>query len=230
MIERRPHRLFILLAGIAALAGAYVLGRVSAPSASEHAGVPSSKDGQRLAALEREARRPRAPTLKATIPSQRGSAGDGTAETFDSGRLRAGGEQEGEELDGADVREPLDPEQEERSVHEARIAFWDGLSARVDTEPPDPAWRRETEPVITRVISEQLGPQLSVDDVVCSSRLCRAKLTHPRWPRIPSDKFIQLTLGRGSLATMEIQVDTRDEGATVLYFLRRERAPTEHEL
>ncbi|WP_437294520.1 hypothetical protein [Sorangium sp. So ce426] len=214
MIERRPHRLFILLAGIAALAGAYVLGRVSAPSASERAGVPSAKDGQRLAALERGARRPRAPTWKATIPSRHGSAGA----------------EDGEELDGADVREPLDPEEEERSVHEARIAFWDGLSARVDTEPPDPAWRRETEPVLTRVISEQLGPQVSVDDVVCSSSLCRAKLAHPRWPRIPSDKFIQFTLSRGSLATMEIQVDTRDEGATVLYLLRRERAPTEHDL
>jgi hypothetical protein len=230
VIQRRPHWLLILLAGITASAGAYVWGRTSAPSVSEREGVSSAEDDQRLAALEREVHRLRAATSKAAIPSRRDSAGEEPAEPFGAGRRRAGDEQDRDRLDGTEAREQLDPEEEERLVREARIAFWDELSDRVDTEPPDPAWRRATEPVITRVIPEQLGPQASVDEVVCSSSLCRAKLTHPEWPRIPSDKFAQFALNRGSLGTMEIQLDTREEGATILYFLRREQASTEREL
>ncbi|WP_437544346.1 hypothetical protein WME97_35565 [Sorangium sp. So ce367] len=230
MIERRSHWLFILLAGVAALVGAYVLGRMSTPSAIEREGGLISADGRRPAALERGAHRPRAVTLKAAIRSQHGSAGEEAVEPLDSGRLRTSDEPDGEELDSTDVRRPLEPEEEERSVREARIAFWDKLSARVDAEPPDPAWRRETEPVITRVIPEQLGPQVSVHDVACASSLCRAKLTHPEWPRIPNDKFLQFSLNRGSLGPMEIQLDTREKGATVLYFLRREHAPAAREL
>ncbi|WP_437895542.1 hypothetical protein [Sorangium sp. So ce124] len=230
MIERRSHRLFILLAGIAALLGAYVLGRISAPSTIEREGGLISEDGRRPGALKRGAHRPRAAALKAAIRSQHGSAGEDTVGPLESDQPRTSGERDGEELDSIDVRKPLEPEEEERSLHEARIAFWDKLSARVDAEPPDPTWRRETEPVITRVIPEQLGPQVSVHDVVCASSLCRAKLTHPEWPRIPNDKFLQFSLNRGSLGPMEIQLDTREKGATVLFFLRREHAPAEYEL
>lgn len=190
------------------------MGRISAPPATERKGALSSEDGQRLAALEREVHQLRAAKLKASVRSQHDAAGVSTLET----------------LDGTDVREQPDPEQEKRLAREAQIAYWDELSARADAEPPDPTWRRETEPVITRVIQEQLGPQVRVGDVVCSSSLCRAKLTHPEWPHIPSDKFVQFTLNRGSLGAMEIQLDTRAEGATVLYFLRREHAPTKHDL
>ncbi|WP_437726642.1 hypothetical protein [Sorangium sp. So ce861] len=230
MIERRPHWLLILLAGIAASAGAYVWGRASAPPASAREGALRAEDGQRIAALEREVRRLRAATLKAAIPSQQGSAGEGAVEPLGSARPRDRDAQDGDGFDSAGAHEQLDPEEEERSLREARIKFWDGLSDRVNTEPADPAWRRETAPVIARVIPEQLGPQVSVDEVVCSSSICRAKLTHPEWPRIPGDKLVQLSLRRGSLGTMELQMDTRQEGATVLFFLRREQALADHEL
>lgn len=220
----------MLLAGVAAPAGAYVWGRASAPRASERERVLSSEDSRRLAALEREVHRLRAAAAKASIPSKRDSAGEDTVKTSDSAGRRDGAEPGGDDLDGTDAREPLDPEEDERSVREERIAYWDELSHRVNTEPSDPAWRRATEPVISRVIPEQLGPQVSVDEVTCSSSICRAKLTHPEWSRIPSDKFIQFTLNRGSLGAMEIQMDTREEGATVLYFLRTEQAPAEQEL
>ncbi len=102
----------------------------------------------------------------------------------------------------------------------ARIAFWDELSRRVDTEVADPAWSRETLATIERVVPAQLGPPVTVQ-ASCAKTICRARLAHPGWPRIPEDKLVQLTLHRESLGTMEIQLDTRSEGVTTLYFLRQ---------
>jgi hypothetical protein len=115
---------------------------------------------------------------------------------------------------------PPSPAPVDRSAQAARLAFWDGLSRRVDSEAVDPAWSRETEAVIERVIPAQLGPPVSVE-AACASTICRATLSHPGWPRIPEDEFVRFTLNRESLGTMEIQLDTRAEGTTTLYFLRR---------
>ncbi len=111
---------------------------------------------------------------------------------------------------------------DEAARQAARLAFWDGLRHRVDTEAEDPAWSPETKATITRVIHQQLGPAVSVE-AACAATICRAKLDHPGWPRIPEDKFVQFTLNRESLGTMEIQLDTRAEGITTLYFLRQGR-------
>jgi hypothetical protein len=117
--------------------------------------------------------------------------------------------------------ERLTAEEEQK----ARIAFWDQLGKRVDTEAADPAWRAETEPVIQRVIPAMLGPEVSVAEAKCAKSICRAKLEHPAWPRIPDDRFTAFVLNRESLKTMEIQLDTRTQGATTLYFLRSAPLP-----
>jgi hypothetical protein len=125
-----------------------------------------------------------------------------------SAHVRSGADRgEGEALDAA-------------GRQAARVAFWDGLGRRVDTEAVDPAWSRDTEATIRRVIPAELGPPVSVE-ARCASSICRATLTHPGWPRIPEDRFVQFTLNRQSLGTMEIQLDTRTEGTTTLYFIRR---------
>jgi hypothetical protein len=58
-------------------------------------------------------------------------------------------------------------------------------------------------------------------EATCAATICRAKLSHPDWPRIPEDKFVTFTLNRESLGTLEIQIDTRVERITTLYFLRQ---------
>ena len=131
--------------------------------------------------------------------------------TADSARARVGGARvtgAAEELDVAQQRA-------------ARSAFLDELSHRADSEAADPQWSHETEATITRVISKQLGPAVSVAAVTCGSTICRAQLSHPGSPRIPDDKFIQFTLHRESLGSMEIQLDVRAERSTTLYFVRR---------
>jgi hypothetical protein len=112
-----------------------------------------------------------------------------------------------------------DEKREAAARQSARIAFWDGLDRRVQTETVDAAWKRETEATIARVIPAYLGSSVSVE-VTCASTICRAKLRHPEWPRIPEDRFVKFTLNRESLGTMEIQLDTRAERTTTLYFVR----------
>jgi hypothetical protein len=106
------------------------------------------------------------------------------------------------------------------STRAARSAALDGLSRRVDSELVDAAWSPQTERTIERVISAQLGPAVSVAEATCGSTICRAKLSHPGSPRISDEAFLHFTLNRASLGSMEIQLDTRAEGSTVLYFLR----------
>lgn len=117
---------------------------------------------------------------------------------------------------------PLTPEQQRAAF----IPVWDALKRRVQAEAPDPNWSPETEASIERVVAAQLAPEVKVSEVRCGSSLCRAKLTHPASPRIPYAKFVRFTLNRESLGEMEIQLDTRDEGVTTLYFLRNKpRSP-----
>jgi hypothetical protein len=106
---------------------------------------------------------------------------------------------------------------------EERAAFipgWDELQRRVRTEPTDPEWSPQTEATIQRIVTAQLAPEVSIKQLHCASSLCRAELQHPASPRIPYVKFVTFTLNRESLGSMELQLDTRDEGVTALYFLR----------
>lgn len=101
-----------------------------------------------------------------------------------------------------------------------RGVFLDGLSARLEAEPPDPAWRRETERALAEVLPQRLGPDVSVGEIACASSLCRAHLHHPSTERLPPDRVMGFLGARGGLDTMELQFDTRDEGVTTLYLLR----------
>lgn len=103
----------------------------------------------------------------------------------------------------------------------ARIAFLDELERRVESEARDPAWSRETEATLARVIPNQLGPAVTIAEARCGTTICRTRLSHPQSARIPDDEFVRFTLNRESLGTMEIQLDTRADGTTTLYFLRR---------
>jgi hypothetical protein len=116
---------------------------------------------------------------------------------------------------------PLDAKAEQA----ARLAFWDTLRSRVDTEAPDPAWRSETEAAIRRVLPARFAPPMTVTDAKCAATICRVTLAHPGSPRIPEATFMDFTLDRESLGTMEIQLDTRNDGSTTLYFLRPGPAP-----
>jgi hypothetical protein len=219
--KRRPHWLF-LVAGVAVPLGTYVWGRSHAPPTGQRVDVLPSEQEQRLVALERTVRRLDTSTNSG---SPRDDGGKARVVTYHDAEPQGGDAEP-----APPAQEALDPDEERRALRAGRIEFWDGLSDRVDTEPFDPAWRRETEPTITRVLSQRLGPQAHVDEVVCGSSTCRVKLSHPEWPRIPDDEFFDFTMNRESLETMEIQVDSRDEGATVLYFLRKDAAPGEREL
>jgi hypothetical protein len=115
----------------------------------------------------------------------------------------------------------LDPKAEQA----ARIAFWDQLHRRVDREAPDAAWRAETEAAIRRLIPARIGPGVTVTEAKCASKICRATLAHPGSARIPDENFMDFTLNRESLGAMQIQLDTRKQGSTTLYFLRDEPAP-----
>jgi len=214
--SRRPHW-SVLLVIMASIGVAFVLGRNS-NSPSQQADVPSprSKEGQRLAALEREVRALRAQGVQARrieiVRDERAGEEDLAEEAQD------------DEREDEDAREvpalPLDPEAEARLHDEQAATFFADLEQRLDREPVDRAWSGETEPLITQLIPERMGAEVTISEVNCSSTLCRAKLEHPEWPQIPAERFAQFTLNRDALGTMAIQMDGRDEGTTVLYFMR----------
>jgi hypothetical protein len=68
-----------------------------------------------------------------------------------------------------------------------------------------------------------------VDQVFCASSLCRARVSHPTWPRIPNDRLVKFAMNRESLGTMEMQLDGSEQGATTLYFLRKEPGAEQRE-
>lgn len=132
----------------------------------------------------------------------------------------------GRKTNSAHARRVLarEPPAQLESARAARSAFLDGLNRRVDGEAVDPAWSPQTEATIERVLSVQLGPAVSVAAATCRSTVCRAKLSHPGSPRISDEAFLHFTLNRESLGNMEIQLDSRADGSTVLFFLRPGRA------
>jgi hypothetical protein len=96
----------------------------------------------------------------------------------------------------------------------------DGLAARLDSEARDAAFAGQTEPVISRLLSQHLGPDVRVGDVVCGSSMCRASVLHPQSPRLAEDRVTDFMLQRGSLGKMSVQLDLREDGVTTLYFMR----------
>ena len=219
MSDRRPSWLIIALAGIALSAAVYLWVQKS-PTPSERAAA--SHDGSRLVALEREVQGLRAATaLLAT--RQAGTEPMTSGAVVGSDTLARGREEQRlDALDGAGIREEIDPEEEARRDDEERARFLDELSRRVDTEPVEGAWRHDTESGIRRLISEHLGSHVTVSEATCASSLCRVKLSHPEWPHIPQDKMFKFDTNRASLGTSQIQFDTRKDRATTLYFMRDE--------
>jgi|GEM_PF-1759745 len=218
MANRRPSWLIVLLVAVALAPIAYLLGRKSTPAASQPTAAGASEDGQRLAVLESEIQGLRAATARATLASQQAVAEHATGAVVVAAAPR-GGEEARRDQDDA-VHEQLDPEEQARRGDGERAAFLADLSRRVDTEPVDGAWRHDTETGIRRLISEYLGPKVSISEATCASSVCRVKLSHPEWPHLPQDKMIQFDSNRASLGTSQIQFDPSDERATTLYFMR----------
>lgn len=106
----------------------------------------------------------------------------------------------------------------------AFIPAWDELKRRAQAEPIDPEWSSATEATIRRVVIAQLAPEVSIQQLRCGSSLCRVELRHPGSSRIAYEKFVSFTLHREILGAMELQLDTREDGVTQLYFLRNQRA------
>jgi hypothetical protein len=102
----------------------------------------------------------------------------------------------------------------------ARLKFLDGLADKVNTEARDPAWRNQTEPVIAQLLPERLGTGVTVDKISCASSVCRARVSHPGSSHLPNEKLTAFLDKRGSLSSLELQLDTREDGVTTLYFLR----------
>jgi len=226
-MDRRSNVWVVLPAAVVLALVAYAWGRRSATSSGGSAVVSTPETGERLAALEREVQGLRAVTrrLSATQREAAGAPPATVAVSQSASVARDGHERSEEALADDDGHEPLDPAAEERQARETENAFWAELQARVDAEVVDAAWRRETEPVITKVISAQLSPEVRVDQVFCASSLCRVTLSHPSWPVIPSDRLGRFALNRESLGSMEMQLDGRKAGESTLYFLRQ--APTD---
>ncbi len=120
----------------------------------------------------------------------------------------------------SDAREEPDPGEVEALSRAERLQYFDALSARIDSEATDGAWRSATEGPLARLISEQLGSKVSVAEATCASSYCRVQLNHPEWARLPPDLMFAFDLARTSLQVTEAEYDNRDEGATTLYFKR----------
>jgi hypothetical protein len=66
---------------------------------------------------------------------------------------------------------------------------------------------------------------VSVTEARCAAAICRAKLDHPQFSRIPDAQLFEFAQNRESLKTLEIQLDTRAPRTTTLYFLRPASSP-----
>lgn len=169
--------------------------------------VEDAAHERRIVALEREVRSLRAALLQAA-PSP------GSPSSKDNSNQQP--------VPLAQLPTVADNADGDRESEVARGEFLDGLSDKLDTEPIDPRWRSDTESEITQVLPDRFGPDVTVDNVACASSICRARVSHPGSPHLPDDKLRAFTTRRGGLL-MEMQLDTRQEGVTTLYFLR---APT----
>jgi hypothetical protein len=95
--------------------------------------------------------------------------------------------------------EEVDPKEQERRLEQVRVEHFDALSRRVDTELVDARWQHETEQPLKQLMSKHLGPDFTVSEATCASTLCRVKLEHRAWPRIPTAKVFEFDMARASL-------------------------------
>jgi hypothetical protein len=199
-----------LPAGVALVMSGVVVGRSSARSTTtiikqEAEKAPSSDSSdQRLATLEREVARLR-------------------AERIALSRQDAPAKPDEEVAKGEPAPGKPAPEEDERALEEGRAQFLDDLGDRLATEPLDPRWRAETERAISTLLPQRMGPGITVGDVACGSSICRAKVQHPQSPHLPDARLADFMLQRGPLASMQVNLDTRETGTTTLYFIREEQ-------
>jgi hypothetical protein len=220
MTNPRLSWLFLSLTGAALALAAYAWGRSSsAPS------VMASEAGPRIAALEREVRRLRAASNKATRPPVEVAARPAANPVMGSEVAQPDGAWDNGEPAAPPVEEQTDPDEVARQAEEKRAKFFDELSQRIDTETIDGAWRHRTEGPLKRLLVQHLEPEASISEATCASSFCRVKLSHPNSSRIPSNKVFDFISDRTSLEVGEVLFDYREERVTTLYFKRGE-APT----
>ncbi len=161
-------------------------------------------DPQRLAALEQQVRRLQADNLRQQQ----------VANVAEQSAREAAGENEPQ------AAERMTPEEAKRLAEANRLTYLEGLETKLNTEPQDPAWRNQVEPAIAELLPERLGEGISVDKVSCASSVCRARVNHPGFTHLPSEKLTAFLDKRGPLSNLELQFDTHEDGVTTLYFLR----------
>src|SRR5262245_3751504 len=148
MTEPRLSWLLVSLAGAALAAAGYLWGKSSSPAAAPGENV--------LTSGEREVPGPKGATLRAAVHPSPVAVHVASAAPSDGRDL--------DPLDGAEVGDELEPEDEELLAQETRKKHFDELSQRVDTEVVDGAWRHATEVPLKRLLSEHLGPKLGVSE------------------------------------------------------------------
>jgi len=214
MSERAPRRFSIWLlalpAGVALVMSGVVVGRSSARSTTtiiqheaEQASSSDSND-RRLTSLEEEVARLRAERLALSRKDAPAKPDEEIAKSEPAPSKPA-------------------PEEDEPALEERRAQFLDDLGDRLATEPLDPRWRAETERAISTLLPQRMGPGITVGDVSCGSSICRAKVQHPQSPHLPDARLADFMLQRGPLASMQVNLDTRETGTTTLYFIREEQ-------
>ncbi len=199
MTEPRSSWLFISLAGLALAAAGFAWGqRASSANGSEQGMAPRLAAAPATQALvhPRDDGAHRANTSVAPLPSL----------------------PQAEQV--ADDDGELEPDDQEVLAQEARIQHFDELSGRVDREVVDGAWRHETEGPLRQLMSQHLGPKVRVSEATCASTLCRVKLSHPDFARIPPGFMFAFDVARAPLAVTEVEYDNREERVTTLYFKR----------
>lgn len=180
-------------------------GRPGEGSATED--QSESSHDRRLVVLEQEIVRLRA---EAALARKGAQAREGEAEP----------ESEGDSDDATANDAPEDPEEADRALAEARAALFTSLDGRLDTEPEDARFSGEMEPELWRLLPQYLGAGVRVSSVACGSTVCRARVEHPRTPHLPEGRLADFLHQRGSLESMQVQLDVHETEATTLYFLR----------
>jgi hypothetical protein len=214
--SRRGGWWFAIPVGIALLAAGGYVGRTWVrPTAKATSDGERSKraDDERIESLEREMRR-----LREVVAMQAAQAA--AHEQVVAERMPRGEHEWPDDPAPREPPTPAEPHEDEGATRAAQRDFWDGLAERAASEPRDARFSNETEPLITQLLSHHLGANVTVSDVACASSICRAKVTHPDSPRLAEARLADFMLQRDSLASMSVQLDLREEGVTMLYFMR----------
>jgi len=219
--QGRSTRLPLVAGGILLLGLGIFLGRsfetpkpasaASRDTTSKVARDKNAMDQERLAVLEQQVLRLQADGMRQQLPAAQASeqAAPKTAEVTDPSAPKP------------------DRAEAARLAELARLKFLDGLADKVNTEPRDPSFRNQTEPVIAQLLPERFGAGVTVDKISCASSICRARVSHPGSTHLSNEKLTAFLDKRGALASLELQLDTREDGVTTLYFLRQQEPQPE---